>query len=41
MNEDDVWGVTYTKTVSKWVDMRNELLRTLEDKGLDSSKAGA
>ncbi|KAL7480996.1 hypothetical protein ACHAW6_006670 [Cyclotella cf. meneghiniana] len=41
MNEDDVWGVTYTKKVSKWVDMRNELLRTLEEKGLDSSKAGA
>ena len=42
LNEEDVWGTTYEKKVSKWEDMRNELLKTLEKKGLDGGeKAGA
>jgi large subunit ribosomal protein L24 len=45
MDEDVVWGSTYEKRVSKWEDMRRELLKTLEEKGVDvessSSRAGA
>eukprot|EP00571_Detonula_confervacea_P012723 CAMPEP_0172298340 /NCGR_PEP_ID=MMETSP1058-20130122/1045_1 /TAXON_ID=83371 /ORGANISM="Detonula confervacea, Strain CCMP 353" /LENGTH=198 /DNA_ID=CAMNT_0013007609 /DNA_START=82 /DNA_END=678 /DNA_ORIENTATION=+ len=29
--DDDVWGVTYEERTSKWEDMRQELLRTIED----------
>jgi large subunit ribosomal protein L24 len=35
MNDGDVWGVTFENRVSKWVDLRNELLKTLEENGLD------
>lgn len=31
MKDDDVWEKTYEKRTSKWEDMRNELLRTIEE----------
>lgn len=41
LKEEDVWAATYEKRVSKWEDMRNELLKTMEEKGLDGGKADA
>lgn len=31
IKDGDVWATTYEETPSKWEDMRQELLRTLED----------
>jgi large subunit ribosomal protein L24 len=41
MNEDDVWGTTYDKKVSKWEDMRNELLKTMDEKGLGGGQSSS
>ena len=41
LKEEDVWATTYENRVSKWEDMRKELLKTIEEKGLDGGKAAA
>ena len=41
LNEDDVWGTTYEKRISKWEDMRHALLNTIEEKGLGEGKTNA
>jgi large subunit ribosomal protein L24 len=40
LEEADVWGRSYEEKVSKWENLRMELLKTLEERGVDVESGG-